>query len=131
MGNKKILLVDDEEANRVIALAFLRELFCEVEVAKNGQSAIEKFQSAQDAKQPYDLILMDMLMPRMNGAKVTQEIRRIEKNYRCECTLIVALTASIDPDEAMGAGCDYVLLKPIKKHNFIDTLKRVLKGEKI
>ena len=70
----RILVVDDNETNQVVACKFLQKLGCQVEVARNGREAVDSI-----ARAPYDAVLMDCEMPEMNGYEATQEIRRQEQ----------------------------------------------------
>lgn len=102
----KILLAEDEEfISRMISLR-LNLRGHEIDTAINGQEAVDKTLSGQ-----YDLILMDMHMPLMDGHKATTTLR--EKGYK---GLIVAVTASVmsaDSEKAIRSGCDEYISKPI------------------
>jgi two-component system sensor histidine kinase/response regulator len=118
----KILLVEDNPDNRLLIKAFLKKSPVEVDEAENGQIAVDKFKSNK-----YDIVLMDMQMPVMDGYTATKTIRDWEKkNYRSE-TPILALTAYAmkeDRDKTMGVGCSDYLPKPIKKEKLLDALRR-------
>jgi signal transduction histidine kinase/DNA-binding response OmpR family regulator len=109
----KILVAEDAADNRLVIAAFLQNQPCEVEFALNGKEAIEKFKSGK-----YDLVLMDMQMPEVDGFAATISIREWESNFRKQHTPIVALTASVleeDVQRAIAAGCDLHVGKPVKK----------------
>jgi signal transduction histidine kinase/CheY-like chemotaxis protein len=105
-----ILIVDDNATNRVVAQALCEMFGCSSETAEDGVEALEAVQA-----RPFDLILMDIKMPRMDGVQATQAIRALpgrERNIP-----IVALTANADPDDAkhyMSIGMAAVVEKPIK-----------------
>ena len=82
----RVLVVEDNEINRLVATLFLSELGVEVETAENGQIALEKIYS-----QPYDLVLMDMQMPVMDGVTATKELR---KNPQWQNLPVIAMTAN-------------------------------------
>lgn len=106
---RKVLLVEDNEINRLVALDLLAELGCEVDVAVNGLEAIE-----QAKKTNYDLVFMDCQMPEMDGFEATSEIRRLEGKDRH--TPIVALTANAmqgEREQCMQHGMDDYLAKPV------------------
>ena len=119
----KILLVEDNPDNRLLIEAFLKKSPVEIDTAENGQIAVDKF---KDNK--YDIVLMDMQMPVMDGFTATKTIRDWEKkNHRSE-TPILALTAYAmkeDRNKTMGVGCSDYLTKPVKKEKLLDALRRL------
>jgi len=116
-----ILLVEDNEDNVLLIKAFLRKTPCEVAFAENGEIAVEKF-----ALGKYDLVLMDMQMPVMDGYTATKKIRKWEKEQEAEATPIVALTAYATREEtqkSIDAGCNAHLSKPIKKAKLLRAIQ--------
>ena len=109
-SNPHILIVDDNATNRVVAQALCEMFGCSSETAEDGIEALEAVQA-----RPFDLVLMDIKMPRMDGVQATQAIRALagpERNIP-----IVALTANADPDDAkhyLSIGMAAVVEKPIK-----------------
>lgn len=106
----RILLVEDHDINRMVALGYLNELGCEIDIAENGQEAIE-----HHAQSHYDLIFMDIQMPVMDGFEACRAIRRIEGDQRH--TPIVAMTASAmrgDREGCIAAGMDDYVSKPLR-----------------
>jgi CheY-like chemotaxis protein len=106
----RILVVDDNEINQVVACKFLQKLGCQVEVARNGREAVDSV-----ARAPYDAVLMDCEMPEMNGYEATQEIRRQEHTTTRHMP-IIALTghaSSEDEQKCRQAGMDDVVTKPM------------------
>ena len=115
----RILLVEDNELNQEVATELLRDAGFVVDVAENGQVAIEKVKA-----QSYDLVLMDMQMPVMDGVTATREIR---KEGRLKDLPIVAMTANAmqgDRDRCMAAGMNDHVAKPIEPE---DLWKALLK----
>jgi two-component system, sensor histidine kinase and response regulator len=115
-----ILLVEDAKENRIVVKAFLKKSPHTIEVAENGEIAVEKFVSGN-----YDLVLMDMRMPVMDGYTATREIRKWEKENQRSPMPIIALTAHAmaeDKQKCLDAGCTDYLSKPLKKE---DLLKRI------
>ena len=109
----KILLVEDSRATAMVTTARLESFGHEVEHAISGQSALEHFQ-----KTIFDLILMDINMPDMDGYTLTAKIKKMEKYKNIP---IVAVTANVmrgDREKSLEAGCDGYIQKPID----IDTL---------
>ena len=105
-----ILIVDDNATNRVVAQALCEMFGCTSETAEDGVEAVEAVQ-----QRPFDLILMDIKMPRMDGVQATQAIRALDGPV--SRIPIVALTANADPDDArkyLSIGMAAVVEKPIK-----------------
>ena len=116
----KILLVDDVEANRRVVELFLKNTNVTLVHAENGKIAVEKF-----VEEPYDLVLMDMEMPVMDGLDATRRIRMWEQEKREYRTPIVALTAHAFQEhrqKTMDAGCTEFLAKPIKKQSLLGVI---------
>ena len=130
----KVLLVEDDFINRKILLTyFYKQGEYECDVASNGSEAIEAFMLAKEADKPYDLILLDIMMPEMNGLEALKRIRIIEESQQgLAATRIVMTTALKDSDNIMGAfrhQCDGYLVKPIdfnKLRELLSELKLVV-----
>jgi PAS domain S-box-containing protein len=108
-----ILFAEDSPDNRLLVQAYLQNLPYHLDVAENGQIALDKFTRGK-----YDVVLMDVQMPVMDGHTAVRKIRRWEKENRVTPTPIVALTASAlseDIRDSIDAGCTTHLSKPIKK----------------
>jgi len=121
-GTLRILLVEDSEDNRLLIKSFLKNTPHVVDIAENGREALDKFKAAR-----YDLVLMDMQMPVMDGYTATRMIREWEgKNIANKRTPIIALTAhalEYDNNRSMEAGCDSHLTKPVKKEVLLESIK--------
>ena len=105
-----VLIADDNATNRVVAQALCEMFGCTSETVEDGQEAVEAVKA-----RPFDLILMDIKMPRMDGVQATLAIRGLSDNSRH--IPIVALTANADPDDAkhyLAVGMAAVVEKPIK-----------------
>ncbi len=121
LGYLKILLVDDSLDNRFLINAFLKNESCSIVEADNGSIAVELFPTEQ-----WDIILMDMQMPVMDGYQATRRIREIEKKEGIGYTPIVALTAhSINTEvkKCFDAGCDVHLAKPVSKADLLKVIR--------
>jgi CheY-like chemotaxis protein len=121
---KRILLVEDTPDNRLLVTAYLRKLPLVLDEADNGEAAVELFR-----RNNYDLVLMDVQMPVMDGHEATRRIRAFEAEQRRQPVPIIALTAHAikeEIDKCMVAGCDAHLSKPIKKSVLIETLHKYL-----
>ncbi len=124
-ANPHILIVDDNATNRVVAQALCEMFGCTSETAEDGVEALEAVQS-----RPFDLVLMDIKMPRMDGVQATQAIRALTGP---ESQIpIVALTANADPDDAkayLAIGMAAVVEKPIKPERLRMAMNAALSGE--
>jgi len=119
-----VLVVEDTPMNQQLAQWTLQKLGCTVDIAENGDEAIQKIRAAK-----YDLILMDLQMPGMDGLSATYEIRRIEIMEALKMTPIVAMTAHVldeDRTQAHNAGMQDFLIKPVSIDEFQRILKRFL-----
>jgi signal transduction histidine kinase/DNA-binding response OmpR family regulator len=116
-----ILLVDDNSDNRLLVKAYLKKLPYVIDEAENGEEACSLFKSDK-----YDVVLMDVQMPLMDGREATRAIREWEKMEGKKATPIIALTAHAVKEEidyCIEAGCDTHLSKPVKKETLISTIK--------
>lgn len=121
--NKRILLVEDNELNREIAVDMLEELEFVVEEANDGSVAIEKIQQAEQGY--FDIILMDIQMPYMDGYQATRTIRMLPDKELASIP-IIAMTANAfeeDREKALSAGMNAYLSKPINTNQIIETLR--------
>lgn len=127
---KRILLVEDSELNAEIAMEILRDVDFLVERAEDGLKCVEMIDKAPAGY--YDLVLMDIQMPRMNGYEATRIIRKMEDREKANIT-ILAMTANAfeeDKREALEAGMNAHLSKPIEVDKLIKTIKRSLNSRK-
>ena len=119
-----VLVVEDTPMNQQLAQWTLEKLGCTVDIAANGEIAIQKIRA-----KAYDLILMDLQMPDMDGISATYEIRRIEVTEALHMTPIVAMTAHVlDQDRALAqkAGMQDFLIKPVSASEFQRVLNKFL-----
>ena len=121
----RILLVDDHPINRLMARSQLKQLGClDVDEAHNGVQALECLTA-----KPYDVVLMDVQMPEMDGLDATRALRRMPIHPQ---PVVIAMTAnaySEDRDASLGAGMNHFLTKPVKLETLGDALHRVVTGE--
>jgi PAS domain S-box-containing protein len=120
----RILLAEDYLHNRLIVERYLRGTALTLEVAENGALALALFQ-----EKTYDLVLMDIQMPVMDGYTATREIRRFETLSGRAAVPIIALTAyalTEDEEKCLAAGCNARLTKPIKRERLFTVLAQYL-----
>ena len=118
----RILLAEDNPVNQEVAMAMLQGFGCSVDIAQNGREALQ----AVELK-PYDLVLMDCMMPEMDGYTATAEIRRRQNTGQLPHFPIIALTANAiegDREKCLIAGMDDYLAKPFRA----ESLRRLIKS---
>jgi PAS domain S-box-containing protein len=116
-----ILLAEDVEDNRLLIQAYLKQTAHRLDIAVNGEVACGKFKTGR-----YDLVLMDMQMPVMDGYTATRAIREWEGANHRSPTPIIALTAyalKSDEEKSLAAGCTAYLTKPIKKARLLAAIR--------
>ena len=124
-----VLVAEDNDINALLARALLRRLGHSPTVVGNGAGAVDAYMAAVDAGTPYDLILMDVHMPEVDGLEATRRIRTAEAAKGRARTRIVALTANAfgeDRDACLAAGMDDFLVKPLDR----DRLAEILDGRR-
>ena len=124
---KKILLVEDNSLNQEIAETILKEAGFIVEIADDGNIAVEKMAAAKLGQ--YDLVLMDIQMPLMNGYEATKRIRAMESPYCKEIPIITMTANAFEEDKALAlqAGMNDYIAKPIRINSMLKIISNVLK----
>ena len=124
--DKCILLVEDNELNREITVEILNEYGCMVDTAENGAEAVEKVKNSKPGN--YDLVLMDVQMPVMNGYEATKQIRALNDPELAGITILAMTANAFDEDrkKALECGMDGFLTKPIVIEELIGTLQKNL-----
>ncbi len=115
-----ILLAEDAEDNRLLIKMFLMKSPHHLEMVNNGLEALKRFQST-----PFDLVLMDLQMPVMEGLEATRRIRQWEQQQERDPTPILALTAHAmagDEQKSLEAGCDGHVTKPISRNKLLKVI---------
>ena len=128
LAGKKILLVEDNELNREIATEILEEEGIVIDTAEDGDIAVEKMRNASEGQ--YDLILMDIQMPRMNGYDATRAIRALPGAYAAGIPIIAMTANAFDEDKqnAFAAGMNGHLSKPIDVPKLMNTISEIFKN---
>ncbi len=116
MTDKMILVVEDDDDLRYLATQQLKKIGFSAETASDGLDALEKLKEKE-----YDLILMDIMMPVLDGVNATIQIRELEKDSKNR-TIIIAMTAVSDKERCLSAGMDDYIFKPI----MLDHLKALV-----
>ena len=127
LKGKKLLLVEDNALNRELAQEILKEAGFVVDTAEDGEIAVQKMKQAAPGQ--YDLILMDIQMPRMDGYEATRQIRALPDAAKAGIP-IFAMTANAfeeDRQNALKAGMDGHIAKPLDIPHLLQVLADVLK----
>ncbi|MFA0405972.1 response regulator [Vibrio sp. 10N.222.52.C12] len=120
--SERILLVEDNRVNQKVASIMLKKAGYAFEIADNGQIAVDMYQNDSS----FDIILMDCMMPVMDGFTATKEIREHEKNQGLSKTPIIALTASVIDDDiqkCFDSGMDGYVAKPVRKEKLFHQIE--------
>ena len=120
-----MLVAEDNDINALLIRSLLTRLDHSPEVAPDGAAAIECWLAAREAGKPYDLILMDVHMPDIDGLEAARRIRAIETESGCPRTRIIALTANAfdeDREACLAAGMDGFLVKPLDRERLVEVL---------
>ncbi len=130
-----ILVAEDNDINALLARALLARLGHRPVIVGNGAAAVEHWTAARDAGAPYDLVLMDVQMPDIDGLEATRRIRAIEARDKSTTpTRIVALTANAyteDREACLAAGMDGLLVKPLDRERLRDVLETATRGRSL
>ena len=125
-SGKRVLLAEDNELNQVLAENMLTNVGLAVEIANDGTEAVEKMKSAPAGY--YDIILMDVQMPKMDGYEATRQIRALEDNEKAGIPIVAVTANAFEEDRqiAMEAGMNGHLAKPYDVPDIMKTLKELL-----
>jgi PAS domain S-box-containing protein len=120
----RVLLAEDNDANRRVIALLLKRAGIEPVVASHGEEAIEKAVAARDAGRPFDLILMDMQMPILDGYEATHRLR--DMGFRQPIVALTAYASTDDRAECLRFGCDEHVSKPIEWQQLLEVVSRYL-----
>ncbi|MGN0778120.1 MAG: PocR ligand-binding domain-containing protein [Aristaeellaceae bacterium] len=126
-AGKRILLAEDNELNAEIAITILEEAGFEVEHAADGVICVDRMEKAPAGY--YDLILMDIQMPNMDGYRATQTIRRLSDPQKAGITIVAMTANAFDEDKrnAYQAGMNWHIAKPLRVEELMLALRKILK----
>jgi len=126
----KILIVEDIAIARKVMIQMLSDLGT-CTPAEDGVEALTKYREAFDAKEPFDLICLDIMLPQVSGIDVLKKIREfegnqnIEKNNQVKIVMVTALNDQNMVIEAARAGCDSYIKKPLNKQKIVEEITRL------
>lgn len=126
----RILIAEDDMASRRFLMKFLKE-YGECDITVDGAEALEAFLLSHRENNPYDLVCLDIMMPKLDGTKVLKAIREIEKDKKIETdkrTKIIMITALNDSGNVYSSfdiGCEGYAVKPINIEKLIEVLGKL------
>ena len=127
----KCLIVDDEGFSREFVATLLKDI-AECEEATTGSEAVAKFSAALESGAPFDLMLLDIMMPEMNGHDTAKAVRSIEKEHGLDLRKrvnIVMLTALNSTEDAMESFCSAqsaaYIVKPVSRENLLNVISKL------
>jgi len=125
----RALIVEDEFLSRKVLRSFLTTIF-EVDIVVNGQEAVKAFELAHEEGRPYDLILMDIMMPEVDGVEALEHIRTLERDQHVKDPVKVIMTTALDDPKTVirsfhdGEASAYIV-KPVDKDKLFSELERL------
>ncbi len=126
----KVLIVEDDFTSRLLLQEYLKS-YGQAHIAINGREAVEAVQASLAAREPYDLICLDIMMPGMDGQQALREIRMLEEArgiFSSDGSKILMTTALSDMRnkiDAFSGLCDGYLTKPLHKEHLLDELRKL------
>ena len=121
-AKNRILIADDNQANRELLEAYLAGIDCETDHAADGQDTLTKVKSFQP-----DLILLDVMMPKLSGFEVCQKLKADKAHNKIMVLMVTALNEAGDIERAVQAGTDDFLSKPVNKAELLKRVENMLK----
>ena len=121
-SKNKILIADDNQANRELLEAYLASVDCDTEIAVDGQDTLAKVASFQP-----DLILLDIMMPKLSGFEVCKQLKSHPTTSKIMILMVTALNELGDIERAVAAGTDDFLSKPVNKVELVKRVENMLK----
>ena len=118
----RILIADDNDANRELLEAYLINIDCELETAVDGQDTLEKIEAFKP-----DLVLLDVMMPKLSGFEVCRQIKDNAETSRIMVLMVTALNELGDIERAVTSGTDDFLSKPVNRVELTKRVENMLK----
>jgi CheY-like chemotaxis protein/HPt (histidine-containing phosphotransfer) domain-containing protein len=129
LQNVHILIVDDNATNRMILTKSISAYGCRAAVAESGQEALEMVQAAHAAGDPYQVMLLDMQMPGMDGERTLTGLKRLPVGAEVRVVMLTSMGRRGDASRLESLGCSGYLVKPVKQHMLSEVVSMVL-GQK-
>ncbi len=121
-GTSRILIADDNEPNRELLEVYLADVDCEIATAVDGSDTLEKVSSFKP-----DIILLDIMMPKLSGFEVCQQLKADSVTRQIMVLMVTALGELGDIERAVEAGTDDFLSKPVNKIELVKRVENMLK----
>ncbi len=118
----RILIADDNDANRELLEAYLINIDCELETSVDGQDTLEKIEAFKP-----DLVLLDVMMPKLSGFEVCRQIKDNPETSRIMILMVTALNELGDIERAVNSGTDDFLSKPVNRVELTKRVENMLK----
>ena len=126
----KILIAEDDFATRKLLFNLLKD-FGECDLTVDGLEAVEAFMLARKEKEPYDLVCLDIMMPKVDGTSALRAIRDIEKDQKVEKPTKVIIISALDEqqivEDSFSKGSVSYAVKPLNTEKFLQVVKKLLK----
>jgi CheY-like chemotaxis protein len=116
-----VLLVDDSEDDRRLIAMLLERAGYRVSLAEDGQLGLERALAARESGEPFDVILMDISMPVLDGCEATRRLRA--SGYELPIVALTALSTKEDKQRCLEAGCDDFETKPVRRRALLDSVR--------
>ncbi len=129
LRGSRILVVDDNEMNRIVLSEMLVQMTFKVKDVASGKAALAEISAAAQAGTPYDVVLLDWQMPGMNGIETAKAIRKMALVPSSHLVMVTAFGREEVFKEASMAGIEDVLIKPVSASTMLDTLVQVMGGK--
>lgn len=126
----RILIAEDDFASRKFMMRFLAK-YAEVDVTVDGEEAVQAFEYSLQDNLHYDLVCLDIMMPKMDGIEALTVIRKLEeeagftKGTQCKVIMTTALNEVDQVDKAFSLGCEGYAVKPIDVNKFLTVMQRM------
>ncbi len=130
INGTRILVADDNETNRTILTKILKNFGCRVAAVENGSDAIKALKTAAADNAPFKVLLLDMMMPGMDGEHTTIIIKNTATIKAAKIIMLTSLGARGDVSGLRRIGCDGYLIKPVKESLLVEAISAVLSGRK-